>query len=264
VLAVSVNPDGARCRVHSETPAVGICGRCGSFGCRVCLTRRGNERLCPDCLGRLGSLPWDERETLGLWRAWWRTSVLLIRSPIATLERARPEGSLGGSLLFALFSTLAGYGATVALVVLAVLPEMLLGLRYASAGNKATFGLVPAVFVFYAAFFMAVQLISILVVAGIDQLMLRILGAQPRGYQVSVRANALSLAPALVGLVPVCGVYAWPIWSLILRVIALRHLHKTTAGKAVLAVLLPMAVLCGLCGGAYALLFAVGLGQAFT
>ncbi|HEY0882606.1 MAG TPA: YIP1 family protein, partial [Archangium sp.] len=51
--------------------------------------------------------------------------------------------------------------------------------------------------------------------------------------------------PALVGLLPLCSIYVFPLWSLVLRIFALRAFHKTSAGAATAAVLIPIAVLCG-------------------
>ncbi|MCC6332991.1 MAG: YIP1 family protein [Myxococcales bacterium] len=263
LLAAAVDPGGAKCRKHSETPAVGTCSRCGSFGCGVCLSQRGAAWWCDDCVERAGTLPWDERAALGTWRAWWRTCVLLISSPVQTLEAARPEGGLGGSVLFSVLATIAGYATTLGMMALVMVPSALMGAQRSSGDGKAFAVIMPLVVVVYAVMIFGFQLASVLVLAGLDHLMLMLFGAQPRGYEVSVRANALAMAPALIGLVPICGIYVWPLWALVLRIIALAYLHKTTGGKAAAAVLVPAAVLCGLCGGAYALLFAAGMSQSF-
>ena len=56
-------------------------------------------------------------------------------------------------------------------------------------------------------------------------------------------AGALSMAPYAVGLIPLCGLYVFPIWSLVLKVFAYRAFHRTTGGKAAAGALLPLAVL---------------------
>lgn len=263
LLMGAVDPGGARCRKHPETPAAGTCSRCGSFGCGVCLTQQGSVWLCDDCASRVGTLPWDERETLGLWRAWWRTSVQMISSPGQTLQSATPEGSLGSSLLFALLSTLAGYLPTFILIfgagALGATAAFMERAKPAGAESFIVMGVLAVELVLVFAF----QIVFVLVYALLDHVMLMILGAQPRRFEVTVRANALSLGPMLVGLVPLCGFYVFPLWSLVLRIIALMHLHKTTAGKAVLAVLLPIVVCCGLFGVLYLSVFALGMSQTF-
>lgn len=263
LLIAAVDPGGAKCRKHPETPATGTCGRCGSFGCGVCLTQKGNAWFCDDCAARAAVLPWDERESIGVWRAWWRTSVMMISAPGTTLQGAKPEGSLGGSVLFTLLSTLAGYGPTLLLYLLVFVPLMFVGLSKSQGvpGLSGVFVGVGAVV--YIVMLFAMQVAGVLVVGGIDQLMLQLLGANPKGYEVSVRANAVALGPALVGLVPFCGLYVFPIWCIVLRIFALMYFHQTTAGKAVLAVLLPIILICGLCGAGYFAIFALGFSQSF-
>ncbi|MEW6433591.1 MAG: Yip1 family protein [Myxococcota bacterium] len=263
LLIAAVDPGGARCRLHPETPATGTCSRCGSFGCGVCLTPKGDAWFCSDCEARAAVLPWDERETIGVWRAWWRTSVMMISAPGATLSGAKAEGSLGGSVLFTLLSTLAGYGTTIVLYVVAFVPMMLFGLSKSENAPALSGVFVGVGAVVYVVLLLAMQTAGVLVLGGLDHLMLRLLGASPKGYKVSVRANALALGPSLVGLVPFCGLYVFPIWCLVLRIIALRHFHQTTAGKAALAVLVPIVLLCGVCGAGYLGLFALGMSQGF-
>ena len=101
------------------------------------------------------------------------------------------------------------------------------------------------------------QLMSLFLVSGLDHLMLMLLGANPRPYTVSVRAQALSMGPYLLGLIPVCGMYVFPLWSMVLRIVALMHFHKTSAGKATVAVLAPLVLFCGL--GVFVYLAAIGL-----
>jgi hypothetical protein len=263
LLIAAVDPAGPKCRTHPEQPAAGTCHRCGSFGCGACLTQRGAVWLCADCVARSAVLPWDERETLGTWRAWWRTSVMMISSPGTALEGAKPEGALGSSALFALLSSLAGFGPTLLLGILIFVPAMLFGLAK-NDGASATMGAWVSVgTIVYVAVLLALQVAGVLLLGGIDHLMLMLLGAQPRGYEVSVRANALALGPALVGLVPYCGLYVFPIWAFVLRIIALMYLHKTSGGKATLAGLLPALLCGGICLIGYASAFVVGMRDAF-
>lgn len=253
-LPLPIAAGDAQCAAHPEVKATGACSRCGTFGCGNCLSARGRDWLCANCLARVGVLPWEERDTLGMWRAWWRTSVLMISSP-GVLSTAEPEASLGSSMLFALLSTIAGYVPTLACVGVVMVPSMLLGSLGASGGKAALMGLTSIfVVLVYAVIIFVFQLGSVLFIAGLDHVGLLLVGAQPRSYTVTVRAHALSMGPFLVGILPICSIYVFPMWSVVLRVIANMHLHKTTAGKATAAVLLPMVLLCG---GVFALYVAV-------
>jgi hypothetical protein len=257
----------ARCRNHPGVPAPTPCSRCGTFFCGQCLGRAGRGPgggpgpwLCAGCQAHVGTLPWDERERLGLLRAWWQTSLKLITAPEATLARAGGEAPLSSSLLFAALSSLAGFGTTFVLYAVFGAAALTLGLQGVEQVDPGT-GLLVAPVMLVGLFTLALawQVVAVLFTAGLDQLGLRLLGVDARPYPVTVRANALSLGPYLLGLVPLCGLYVFPLWALVLRVLAVRALHGTTSGKAAAAVLLPSLLLCGLCGGAYALLLASAL-----
>jgi len=56
--------------------------------------------------------------------------------------------------------------------------------------------------------------------------------------------------------VPVCGMYAYPIWQIVCQIFAYKAVHKTTGGKAAAGVLLPVGVCCGLYAVVYAIIFA--------
>lgn len=236
----------ALCAVHPDVKAIGACNRCGTFGCGTCLTQRGNDWLCSACLNRVQALPWDEREQLGLWRAWWRTSVQMISNPGQTLATAPPDASFGSSMLYAFLSSIVGFGPTFGLYLLVLGPILLIAGESAEkpmalAGGAMIYGIMVGYL--FALLFM--QSVGTLFSAGLDHLALMLLGANPKSFTVSLRASALSTGPYLVGLVPACSFYVFPLWSLVLRIFALKAFHQTTGGKATAAVLIPIVVLCG-------------------
>lgn len=252
--------DGATCARHPEVAATGACSRCGTFGCGQCLTMKGTQWLCPSCLERQAMLPWDERETLGLWRAWWRTSTRLIGAPTQTLQGASPEGSMGSSALFALLSVLVGVGP----FMLLMLGFGALGAVAAVSSSKASpeLGLMGGIFAGEFVFILLLQFASVFLIAAFDHLALMAVGAQPRSYEVTLRANALSMGVYLVGLVPFCGLYVAGIWALVIRIFAYMHLHKISGGKAAAGALLPLALFCGL--GLFAWLALIGLSSSLA
>jgi hypothetical protein len=108
------------------------------------------------------------------------------------------------------------------------------------------------------AVFIGVFLIgSALFLSGLEHLALMLLGAQPRSFSVTLRAYALSTGPSLLGLLPLCSLYVFPLWSVVLRILALMSLHRTSAGRAAAAVLLPIVLSCGALLSFYAAVFAL-------
>lgn len=54
--ATSVPATGARCAQHPETPASGLCDRCGAFVCFECELPWENRSYCPPCSHRVKGL----------------------------------------------------------------------------------------------------------------------------------------------------------------------------------------------------------------
>ncbi|WP_426755786.1 YIP1 family protein [Myxococcus sp. Y35] len=249
------------CAVHPELRSLHACGRCGSFACAKCL-RKGerDEPICASCHERVpaDALPWDQRAELGTLRAFWRTCLAVMLRPAATFERARPEGSMGSSLGFATLSHLAASCTTflvymsIVLLIPRELPEsdnvdpVALSLMWVGLMGV---GLVLSPIV---------GMLATVANAALDHLVFRLSGTgQP--FEVTLRANALSLSPYLLGLVPLCGMYIAPLWVLGLRFYAYRALHRTGWGTAVLGALAAPLLSCGLVFGVYALVLLVGL-----
>ncbi len=247
-------PMDARCAIHRDTPAVATCARCGSFACRTCATTLPDGTVvCEVCKTReQGGIPWDRREELGTVKAWWKTSLLVVQKPTAAFAAARPDAPMGSSVLFAVLSSLAGMLTTVLLYAAIIGGALMIA---AAEGKNpdlegwnpglvglATLGGIAA----YLALVAVGSVMQLFIVSGLEHLSLRLVGAQPNAFEVTVRGHALAMGPYVVGLVPICGLYAFPIWSMVLRVFAYRQMHQTTTGKAVGGVLLPIGAFFGL------------------
>ena len=208
-------------------------------------------------MGLIKKLPWDERETLGLWQGWWRTCVLMISSPNVSLANAEPDAPLGSSVMFALVSAVVGLCPTfLSSIPFLVLTQSISRKDDAPAGMG--FFLVLGMII-YLGTALAFTMGSVFLVSGIEHLTLRMLGAEPKSFSVTVRAYALGMSAYLLGVIPFCSFYVFPVWAIVLRIIALMHLHKTTAGKASAAVLLPVLLLCGGFIGLYVAVIALAM-----
>jgi hypothetical protein len=237
----------AQCQTHPERLAASACARCGTFVCEQCVDPASGR--CAACAKKVGGLPWDERASLGVWVGWWRTSVAMISRPTQTLTQAAAEAPLGSSLLFAVISSLVGVLPTVLVYVLVLLP---LALDLApDAKLPIDRALLPVAVAASMLLMLAVQVAVFFAFTALDQLGLKLFGAKPKSFEVSARAQALSMAPYLLGLIPLCGFSAFPIWAVVLRVVGLARLHQVSAGRAAAAVLVPLLLLCGVCGFGY-------------
>ncbi|MBK6577253.1 MAG: hypothetical protein IPG17_13825 [Sandaracinaceae bacterium] len=85
------------CGVHQEVPATFTCSRCGTFGCERCLDSLLPMPMCVACAARgVNAVPWERRETIGLWRGFWDTSREVCFSPKAFFARPSVETLTGG------------------------------------------------------------------------------------------------------------------------------------------------------------------------
>ena len=87
-------------------------------------------------------------------------------------------------------------------------------------------------------------IITLYMVSGICHLCLMIAGGAKHGFQTSTRVFAYSYSPALLGVVPILGNFVGFFWMIAISVVGLREAHETTTGKAALAVVLPVFLLC--------------------
>lgn len=223
-----------RCPVHPEFRAIRPCPRCGTFACGRCLTLTGSgEEVCAACHARSPDepLPWDLREELGTLKAFWLTSWKLITAPTATFASAPRDAPLSSSVLFCGLASFASMLTT--------------SLFYAGIGLFAggTNLAMTGVFLGYLLAMPLLGIASLFGVGAIDHLLLTLVRAKPASFSVTIRASALSCAPYLVGLVPVCGFYVFPLWSAVLKVLAYRGMHRTSAPKAAVAALWPAALM---------------------
>jgi hypothetical protein len=249
------------CAVHPGVMAVRPCPRCGTFACASCLvTMPAGDQLCVRCeaSGVAGLLPWDQREQLGTLRAFFSTSWKVISGPDVTFTSARQEGSLGSSMLFATLANIAGMLTTLVAYGFIFGGMFLFGGEngglFKEWSGPAVAGMIVAGVLGYLVLLVLMGLGSLLFFSALDHLALKLVGANPAAWTVTVRAYALSMGPYLVGLIPFCGFYVFPIWSLVVRVFAYKGLHRTSGGKAALGALLPIGAFVLLIVGGYALL----------
>jgi hypothetical protein len=86
--------------------------------------------------------------------------------------------------------------------------------------------------------------IGVFIGAAILHLMLMIVGGANSGFEATVRVVCYAQTAQLAGIIPFCGGLISLVWAIILYVIGLARAHRTTQGKAVLAVLLPVVLCC--------------------
>jgi hypothetical protein len=200
-------------------------------------------------------LPWENREQIGFFKAFFHTVSLLITRPGEAFTMMRVEGGLMDPLLFGLIG---GCAATVVSIFFQVLLESIPNYpSHSEAFNL--FGLAPWVM---ASIYAAVSPVSVLlwlfIGSAILHLCLMLVGGANRSFEATLRVvSYASGAGNLFSMIPVCGWLIAIIYLIVLACIGLTRAHQTTTGKALLAIFLPMFVCC--C--ALVLLFAMLFGS---
>ncbi|WP_257458306.1 YIP1 family protein [Archangium lipolyticum] len=265
-LLIEVAPGGAEpaCAAHPTLRSLAICDRCGAFACAMCLRvdSRG-QVLCDRCHGRAPEvpLPWDRRQELGTFMAFWKTFVEVLLRP-GNLSAVRSEGSVGSSLLFALLCSLPGCIMTgVTYLGMFTFMSRLFPTPDTDPDTERIFQWAGvATFAFLVLIGPPLTLAFTLLNTGVDHLVLR-MGGITRDFTVTLRANALSQAPMVLGGIPFIGAQVAPFWMLVARVFAYRGLHQTTWGVATAGALAAPLTFCMLCGGSYIALFLFAIGR---
>jgi hypothetical protein len=235
----------AMCAVHAETPAIGLCARCGAYVCPWCqrIASDGTS-LCAACLDRLevgGPVPWDLRPELGLWRAWWRTFKESLTGPNQFFARACHSPFSKAPVLYATMSV--WFGQSWVMLLYGGI-----GIGMAVAGKEPAVGIGMAVGAIIGLSLMAPvsALMQMYLSGGITHLFARMFGGKGT-YQQSARALGFAIGPYAIGIIPYLGGMAAMVVSVVLQVYAMKHAHGLTGGKAAAAVLLPLGILMVLC-----------------
>src|SRR5437588_8178465 len=195
----------------------------------------------PETLAPRSGLPWDERQTKGLFNAFIETLQMVLSRPVAAFTAMKREGGLGEPLLYA---TIGGtFGVVFAVVYNFVLRSFTsLGDRHGALAHLLG-GLGWIVILILAPVFVV---IGTFISSAILHVCLMIVGGAKQTFETTFRVVCFaegSASPLLV--IPFCGGLITGIWKIVLYCIGLARAHETDTGRAVIAVLLPLIVCCG-------------------
>src|SRR6266487_1006939 len=195
----------------------------------------------PETLASHSGLPWDERQTKGLFNAFIETLQMVLSRPVAAFTAMKREGGLGEPLLYAIIGgTLGGvFAITYNFALRSFAP---FGDRHGALAH--VFGGLGWIFLLLLTPLFVV--IGMFVASAILHVCLMIVGGAKQSFETTFRVVCFaegSASPLLV--IPFCGGLIVGIWKVILYCIGLARAHETDTGRVVIAVLLPLIVCCG-------------------
>jgi hypothetical protein len=200
---------------------------------------------------RIG-LPWDrEPRTIG---CWFRTIQVILGSPSEAFAMMHQTGGLGPPIHFAAL----GMGMPLGAIMLLLVPIAgIVLIADPPQGNLAVtigLGALAAVAIVLVAvlYVLLVATVGNLIAAAIWHLFLMIVGGAKAPFETTFRvASYVNGSLMWLNFIPYVGGCAAMIWTIVLLIIGFSKAHEIPAGKAALAVLLPLAI----CVGGYFLIF---------
>jgi hypothetical protein len=187
-------------------------------------------------------LPWEHRQQLGFFKAYFDTVTVLLMKPSEAFTLMKREGGLTDPLLFVLIG---GSASILVSVLFQIGLQSLVGLG-GSNNVMNVFGGGVVVLILFLVLAPVLLALGMFVGSGILHLFLMMVGGAHRPFETTFRVFCYSWGAAyLFSIIPFCGGYVTPIYSVVLQSIGVSRAHETTMGKAVLAVLLPLVICCG-------------------
>jgi hypothetical protein len=189
-----------------------------------------------------GGLPWEHREQLGLFKAYFDTVSMVLTKPGEAFAMMKTEGDMMGPLLFALI------GGSAGLIVCFLLQIALQSIGVMGSGQNAIadmFGMGIGILLFIV-LVPVMMIVGMFVCSGILHLCLMIVGGAKKPFETTFRVVCFSSGSTyLLSMIPFCGGMIAGVWNIVLECIGLARAHEIDTGKAVMAVLLPIIVCCG-------------------
>lgn len=188
------------------------------------------------------TIPWEDPARTSAVERFIETVKLLATRPAEAFAGMPTTGGIGSPLLYAI--VVGWIGIAIAVVWNTLFQGM--WIPFMSGGDEAA---VAAVFTGAWALGMILLapilvIIGVFIGAAILHLMLIIVGGANGGFEATARVVCYAQTAQLAGIIPFCGGLISAVWAVILYVLGLTKAHRTTQGKAILAVVLPLVLCC--------------------
>jgi len=190
-----------------------------------------------------GSTPWEDMASLGFFTAFFRTIKEVLFAPTAFFRRMPVSQGIPPPLFYGVIVSF--LAATIGMLV----QYTLLGSMGSFTGGGGMEGMggghvfQAAVLIIYAFFLPILIAIGLFITSGIFHLCLLIVGAGKRGFEATFRVAAYTCSTQVFSLVPFIGPLILFFYTLVVYVIGFRESHRTTTGRALIAVLLPILII---------------------
>ena len=213
---------------------------CPHCGARTAAVEPAAAPTSPVAAGRDGGAwnnPWEERAGRGPLAAFAETLQQTLFHPVAFFRGTAPDRGAGAALLYAVLV------GTISIAV-AFLWQRALGERIAeefSGRYFDFFGRLP-VLAGLSVFLPIGVALGTVVWAAVLHVSLAVLGGARGSYTTTLKAVCYSSSATAFNVFPVCGAAIGAVWQIVVQVIGMRELHRTSTARAFWAWFLPFVV----------------------
>lgn len=174
-------------------------------------------------------VPWEHLDKYGFFPGLWETIKRAMLQPAAFFQ-SMPVGS--GQIKPLIFYLLIAEFQ----IVMQMLWDMT-GIGADATGEAAMAGVNTVVLLVVYPLLLTMMLY---IMTALVHLCLHLVGAATRGFEGTFRALTYGSAPMVLVIIPLAGPLIGAIWSLVVTFLGYKHIHRTTTGKVLLAMLLPL------------------------
>jgi hypothetical protein len=245
--------------------------------CRACYREiPPGSQYCPHCGARSGAVPpavpqaaavppplplpahdnpWEQRGGRGAVGAFAETLQRALFRPAAFFRGTDPDRGAGGALLYAVIV------GTISLGVALLWQRALADRAPFEAGGRLSGLFESRRAIAGVSLFLPIGVaLGNLVWAAVLHVSLAVLGGARRGFGATLKAVCYSSSATAFNVFPVCGAPIGAVWQVVVQIIGVRELHRTSTGRAFWAWLLPFVVAICL-AGAVGIAAALGLAR---
>jgi hypothetical protein len=192
------------------------------------------------------SNPWEDAAGRDRFAAFAETLQQSLFHPTAFFRRTAPERGAGAALAYAAIT------GTLSLAVFWLWQLALGGLGGGDAGNHlrdllVSWGALAAILLLAPLAIAATFVVS----AGVQHVALAVLGGATGTYTTTLKAVCYGSSALVFNVFPICGTAVGSVWQVVIQVIGMRELHRTTTARALLAWLLPLVLATCLAGAVF-------------
>ena len=227
------------CRTcYREVPPGGVyCPHCGA---RLASGDPEPAATSPAPAGREDAAwtnPWEERAERGTAAAFAETLQQTLFHPVRFFRGTAPDRGAGAALLYAvLVGTLS--------IAVAILWQSALGDRipFERGGRFQNLFEHRGVLALVVVFVPAVVALVCIASAAVQHVTLAVLGGARGTYRTTLKAVCYSSSALAFNVFPLCGAVVGAIWQVVVQVIGVRELHRTSTARAFWSWFLPLVI----------------------